>query len=190
MDHRISSMAINKGKGRKKLIKSMVKVNNNIRIITDDLIDPVTKEPKITTTTGITTTKDSLPINRDNFRLEITVVPMGVTTQTQANAKAIANMEWQIAQMAEDQRKRDSGKLPSSTEMNPNHTQRAGKENVNAVETEWRKVTEENLVGKEGQIKTEESKGKIEEGGQIKEDKEVQKDEQPIVADINQKKEG
>ncbi|KAI3691391.1 hypothetical protein L2E82_49750 [Cichorium intybus] len=32
--------------------------------------------------------------------------------QSQANAKAIVNMERQIAQMAEDQRKRDNGKLP------------------------------------------------------------------------------
>ncbi|KAI3739827.1 hypothetical protein L2E82_30239 [Cichorium intybus] len=64
--------------------------------------------------------------------------------QTQANSKAIANMERQIAQLAEDQRKRDNGKLPSNTEVNPNHTQCARKEHVNAVdscvpEKVWRK---------------------------------------------------
>ncbi|KAI3752080.1 hypothetical protein L2E82_23242 [Cichorium intybus] len=47
--------------------------------------------------------------------------------QTQANAKAIANMERQIAQLAEYQRRRDNGNLPSNTEVNPNHTQRAAK---------------------------------------------------------------
>ncbi|KAI3723923.1 hypothetical protein L2E82_35685 [Cichorium intybus] len=74
--------------------------------------------------------------------------------QTQANAKDIANMERQIAQMAEDQRKRDSGKLP-------------------------RKVTEEDLVEKEGENKNEESKS--DDSDQVKMDKEVQEEEQPSV---------
>ncbi|KAI3516107.1 hypothetical protein L1887_15017 [Cichorium endivia] len=74
--------------------------------------------------------------------------------QTQANSKAIANMERQIAQLAEGQRKRDSGKLPSNTEVNQNHTQRAEKEHVNAVdscipEKVWRNVTVEDLMGTE-----------------------------------------
>ncbi|KAI3515758.1 hypothetical protein L1887_14662 [Cichorium endivia] len=93
--------------------------------------------------------------------------------QTQANAKAIANMEREIAQMAEDQCRRDIGKLPSSTEVNPNHTQRAGKEHVNVVQTEWRKVTMEYLIGKESETKDKQ---------------EVQKEEQPTVVGIKQKK--
>ncbi|KAI3700110.1 hypothetical protein L2E82_44727 [Cichorium intybus] len=87
--------------------------------------------------------------------------------QTQVNAKAIANMERRIAQMAEDQRRRDNRKLPSNTEVNPNRTQRAGKEHVNSVETEWRSVTMEDLVGKESENKDE---------------KDVQKEEQSTVA--------
>ncbi|KAI3767683.1 hypothetical protein L2E82_18015 [Cichorium intybus] len=115
--------------------------------------------------------------------------------QTQANAKAIANMERQIAQMAEDQRKRDSGKLPSTTEINPNHTQRAGKEHMNVVESEWRKITKEDLLGKEEESKTEEGKDKneediqLEKDTQVKEDKEVPMDEQLVVAGIKKKKE-
>ncbi|KAI3701087.1 hypothetical protein L2E82_45731 [Cichorium intybus] len=115
--------------------------------------------------------------------------------QTQANTKAIANMERQIAQMAEDQRKRDSGKLPSTTEINPNHTQRAGKEHVNAVEAEWRKVTEEDLLGHKDEVEVEEGKNKneedtqIEKETQVKEHKEVPMDEQPVVAGIKKKKE-
>ncbi|KAI3779985.1 hypothetical protein L2E82_09774 [Cichorium intybus] len=66
--------------------------------------------------------------------------------QSQANAKAIVNMERQIAQMAEDQRKKDNRKLPSTTEVNPTHGQRAGKEHVNTVDAEWRKVTLEDLL--------------------------------------------
>ncbi|WP_218646227.1 hypothetical protein, partial [Pseudomonas reactans] len=54
--------------------------------------------------------------------------------QSQANAKAIANMERQIGQMAADQQKRDNGKLPSATEVNPTNNQRQGKEQVNTVE--------------------------------------------------------
>ncbi|KAI3504154.1 hypothetical protein L1887_32699 [Cichorium endivia] len=100
--------------------------------------------------------------------------------QSQAHAKKIANMERQIAQMAEDQRRRDNGKLPSNTKVNPNHTQRACKEHVYAVETVWRNVTMEDLVGKGSENKDEE--------GDHNEDKEVQKEEQSIVAGIKQKK--
>ncbi|KAI3515968.1 hypothetical protein L1887_14875 [Cichorium endivia] len=120
--------------------------------------------------------------------------------QSQANAKSIANMEQQIGQMAENQRKMDDGKLPSTTEINPTHGQRAGKEHVSTVESGWRKVTLEDLfeVGEmepeerekvPGKLETEESKDKespVEEGTQI--EKEVQEEEQSAVAGIKQKK--
>ncbi|KAI3509059.1 hypothetical protein L1887_24084 [Cichorium endivia] len=78
---------------------------------------------------------------------------MAISEQkTQANSKAIAKMERQIPQLAEDQRKRDNDKLPSNTEVNLNHTQRVRKEHVNAVDNctpqkVWRKVTMKDLVG-------------------------------------------
>ncbi|KAI3674838.1 hypothetical protein L2E82_51954 [Cichorium intybus] len=86
--------------------------------------------------------------------------------QSQANAKAIANMERQIRQMAEDQQKRDSGKFPSATEVNPTHNQRPGKEQVNTVESRWRKVTLEDLfeVGSEVKLEKEEKVLGSEEG--------------------------
>ncbi|KAI3509183.1 hypothetical protein L1887_24260 [Cichorium endivia] len=95
--------------------------------------------------------------------------------QTQANSKAIANMERQIAQLAEDQRKRNSDKLASNTEVNPNHTQWAGKEHVNAVdsctpEKVWRKVTMEDLMGTENK------------------DEGIQKEGQSTVAGLKKKK--
>ncbi|KAI3723972.1 hypothetical protein L2E82_35736 [Cichorium intybus] len=128
--------------------------------------------------------------------------------QSQANAKAIANMERQIGQMAEDQRKRDNGKLPSATEVNPTHGQRAGKEHVNNVEAEWRKVTLEDLLelGSEAELEKEEKvqekvemkeesmKGTgekeipVEEGTRPKEDKDVQEEEQSTIAGIKQRK--
>ncbi|KAI3503865.1 hypothetical protein L1887_32321 [Cichorium endivia] len=123
--------------------------------------------------------------------------------QSQANAKAIANMERQIGQMAENQRKRDDGKLPSTIEINPTHGQRAGKEHVSTVESEWRKVTLEDLfeVGSEVELEKgekvpekleiEESKDKenpVEEGTQPEVDKEVQEEEQSTVTGIKQKK--
>ncbi|KAI3766396.1 hypothetical protein L2E82_16453 [Cichorium intybus] len=98
--------------------------------------------------------------------------------QSQANAKAIANMERQIGQMAEDQRKRDNGKLPSATGVNPTHNQRAGKEHVNTVETEWRKVTLEDLLDSVSEVEPEkeekiqekeENKGESEKGMEEKE---------------------
>ncbi|KAI3517546.1 hypothetical protein L1887_16761 [Cichorium endivia] len=118
--------------------------------------------------------------------------------QSQANAKAIANMERQIGQMAENKQKRDDGKLPSTTEINPTHGQRAGKEHVNTVESEWRKVTLEDLfevgdqeeneeVLERSESDKDEDKGSpVEEGTQpeIK----VQKEEQSAVAGIKQKK--
>ncbi|KAI3724153.1 hypothetical protein L2E82_35921 [Cichorium intybus] len=97
--------------------------------------------------------------------------------QSQANAKAIANMERQIGQMAEDQRKRDNNRLPSTTKINPNHTQWAGKEHVNAVEAEWRKVTVEDLLGYEDEVEVE-GKGENEEEVKAKEEKD--KDEEKI----------
>ncbi|KAI3509086.1 hypothetical protein L1887_24112 [Cichorium endivia] len=120
-------------------------------------------------------------------------------------------MERQIAQMAEDQRKRDNGKLPSTTEVNPTHAQRAGKEHVNAVEAEWRKVTLEDLLESESEVESEkeeiktESESKqeedvkeevkieveevhVEKEPQLQEDKEVQKEDQPMVAGIKQRK--
>ncbi|KAI3505830.1 hypothetical protein L1887_28116 [Cichorium endivia] len=113
--------------------------------------------------------------------------------QSQANSKAIANMVRQIAQMAEDQRKRDNGKLPITTEVNPTHAQRAGKEHVNVVEAEWRKVTLDDLLesGSEAEsekeeIKTEEEQ--VEKEPQPQEDKEVHKEDQPMVAGIKQRK--
>ncbi|KAI3709665.1 hypothetical protein L2E82_39431 [Cichorium intybus] len=116
-------------------------------------------------------------------------------------------MERQIAQMAEDQRKRDNGKLLSTTEVNPTHGQRAGKEHVNTVEAEWRKVTLEDLLesGNEAESeKEEEVKGNVEiekenrkdtelkeipveKEPQPKEDKDVQEEKQPIIAGIKQR---
>ncbi|KAI3739126.1 hypothetical protein L2E82_29520 [Cichorium intybus] len=55
--------------------------------------------------------------------------------QTQANTKSISNMEWQIAQLAVDQRRKDDGKLYSNTEVNPTHTEHVRKEHVNVVES-------------------------------------------------------
>ncbi|KAI3739158.1 hypothetical protein L2E82_29555 [Cichorium intybus] len=95
--------------------------------------------------------------------------------QSQANTKAIANMERQIGQMAADQQKRDNGKLPSATEVNPTHNQRPGKEQVNTVESGWRKE------GKEGGVP-------VENGTQPEIDEKVQKEEQPTIAGIKQKK--
>ncbi|KAI3523477.1 hypothetical protein L1887_01646 [Cichorium endivia] len=120
--------------------------------------------------------------------------------QSQANAKVIANMERQIGQMAENQQKRDDGKLPSTTEVNPTHGQRAGKEHVSTVESGWRKFTLEDLfeVGEMepeerekvlGKLETEESKDKespVEEGTQL--EKKVREEEQSAVAGIKQKK--
>ncbi|KAI3511064.1 hypothetical protein L1887_18207 [Cichorium endivia] len=120
--------------------------------------------------------------------------------QSQANARAIANMERQIGQMAENKQKRDNGKLPSTTEVNPTHGQRAGKEHVSTVESKWRKVTLKDLfeVGEIeqeereevlGKLEPEESKDKespVEEGTQI--EKEVREEEQSAVAGIKQKK--
>ncbi|KAI3700688.1 hypothetical protein L2E82_45325 [Cichorium intybus] len=128
--------------------------------------------------------------------------------QSQANAKAIANMERQIAQMTEDQRKRDNGKLPSTTEVNSTHGQRAGKEHVNTVEAEWRKVTLEDLlesgnevesekeeevnekveIEKENRKDTELNEILVEKEPQPKEDKDVQEKKQPIIAGIKQRK--
>ncbi|KAI3751894.1 hypothetical protein L2E82_22986 [Cichorium intybus] len=120
-------------------------------------------------------------------------------------------MERQIAQMAEDQRKRDSGKLSSTTEIKPNHTQRAGKEHVNAVDAEWRKVTMKDLLGYESgiegpdrekevkneseskvdvEVKKEEKEMTIEKEPQPKKDKDAQEEKQPIIAGIKQKKKG
>ncbi|KAI3492941.1 hypothetical protein L1887_42436 [Cichorium endivia] len=118
--------------------------------------------------------------------------------QSQANARAIANMERQIGQMAENKQKRDDGKLPSTTEVNPTHGQRAGKEHVSTVESEWRKVTLEDLfeVGEQeekeealGRSESEEDKDKgspVEEGTQP--EIEVREEEQSAVAGIKQKK--
>ncbi|KAI3792130.1 hypothetical protein L2E82_06000 [Cichorium intybus] len=131
-------------------------------------------------------------------------------------------MERQIGQMAEDQRKRDNGKLPSTTEINPTHAQRAGKEHVNAVEAEWRKVTMDDLLGCESEVESqkeeikieseikeeedikeeveikvesevekenkEEEEIQVEKEPQLKEDKDVQKEDQPMVAGIKQRK--
>ncbi|KAI3700820.1 hypothetical protein L2E82_45458 [Cichorium intybus] len=63
-----------------------------------------------------------------------------------------------------------------------------GKKHVNAIDIEWRKLTEEDLVEKEGESKNEKSKEKSDESDQVKEDKGVQKDEQPVVAGIKKKK--
>ncbi|KAI3701135.1 hypothetical protein L2E82_45780 [Cichorium intybus] len=120
--------------------------------------------------------------------------------QSQANAKAITNMERQIGQMAADQQKRDNGKLPSATEVNPTHNQRPGKEQVNTVESGWRKVTLEDLFevgsderpGEEGKAleneEGEEGEVSVENGTQTEIDKKVQKEEQPTIAGIKQKK--
>ncbi|KAI3721526.1 hypothetical protein L2E82_32542 [Cichorium intybus] len=120
--------------------------------------------------------------------------------QSQANAKAIANMERQIGQMAADQQKRDNGKLPSATEVNPTHNQRLGKEQVNTVESGWRKVTLEDLFEVGSEARPEEKKkvlggeeGKeggvpVENGTQPEIDEKVQKEEQPTIAGIKQKK--
>ncbi|XP_052622727.1 uncharacterized protein LOC128128011 [Lactuca sativa] len=52
------------------------------------------------------------------------------------NSKSIAAIEKQIAQLAEKIRKREDGKFPSTTTVNPSHTQRPGKEHqVNEVIT-------------------------------------------------------
>ncbi|KAI3723870.1 hypothetical protein L2E82_35631 [Cichorium intybus] len=106
--------------------------------------------------------------------------------QSHANAIAIVNMERQIAQMAEDQRKTDNGKLPSTIEVNLTHGQRAGKEHVNTVDAEWRKVTLENLLesGNEAGSKEEEVKEEVESEKENREDKElkeipVEKEAQP-----------
>ncbi|KAI3767465.1 hypothetical protein L2E82_17595 [Cichorium intybus] len=137
---------------------------------------------------GPTNTSNNALESQENMIAKMYELVNASQQQTQANAKAIANMERQIAQMAEDQRRRDSGKLPSNKEVNPNHTQRAGKEHANVVETEWRKVTEDDLIGKESEIKTEKSEDKTKEGDPDKEDKEVQKEEQTVIAGIKQKK--
>ena len=50
-----------------------------------------------------------------------------------ANQKAIANIERQIAQIAEAVGTRPQGKLPSDTVVNPSHNQGKAKEQVNAV---------------------------------------------------------
>nr|KAJ0197680.1 hypothetical protein LSAT_V11C700375100 [Lactuca sativa] len=55
---------------------------------------------------------------------------------TDTNSKSIATIENQIAQMAEQIGKREDGKFPSTTTVNPSHTQRPGKEHqVNEVIT-------------------------------------------------------
>ncbi|KAI3691323.1 hypothetical protein L2E82_49646 [Cichorium intybus] len=109
-------------------------------------------------------------------------------------------MERQIGQMAADQQKRDSGKLPSATEVNPTHNQRPGKDQVNTVESGWRKVTLEDLfeVGSEVKLGEEDKvlgseEGKeegipVEKETQPEIDKEVQKEEQSTIAGIKQKK--
>ncbi|KAI3723559.1 hypothetical protein L2E82_35221 [Cichorium intybus] len=109
-------------------------------------------------------------------------------------------MERQIGQMAADQQKRDSGKLPSATEVNPTHNQRPGKEQVNTVESGWQKVTLEDLfeVGSEVRPGKEEKALRSEEGKeegisvenetQPEIDKEVHQEEQPTIAGIKQKK--
>ncbi|CAI9281597.1 unnamed protein product [Lactuca saligna] len=52
------------------------------------------------------------------------------------NSKSIADIEKQIAQLAEQIRKREDDKFPSTTTVNPSHTQRLGKEHqVNQVIT-------------------------------------------------------
>ncbi|KAI3752667.1 hypothetical protein L2E82_24702 [Cichorium intybus] len=114
---------------------------------------------------------------------------------------APGTQEEMFAKMYEmDQQKRDSGKLPSATEVNPTHNQRPGKEQVNTVESGWRKVTLEDLfeVGSEVKLEKEEKvlgseEGKEEETPVEKEtqpeiDKEVQKEEQSTIAGIKQKK--
>nr|KAJ0198196.1 hypothetical protein LSAT_V11C700362320 [Lactuca sativa] len=56
--------------------------------------------------------------------------------KTNTNSKSIAAIEKQIAQLAEQIRKREDGKFPSTTTVNPSHTQRPGKEHqVNEVIT-------------------------------------------------------
>ncbi|KAI3781166.1 hypothetical protein L2E82_11170 [Cichorium intybus] len=70
-------------------------------------------------------------------------------------------------------------------EVNQVHGQ--GKKHVNAVETEWRKVTEEDLVEKEGESKTKESKEKSEESDQVKEDKENALEDMKILQEMCRK---
>ncbi|KAI3749744.1 hypothetical protein L2E82_20360 [Cichorium intybus] len=54
--------------------------------------------------------------------------------KTDTNTKTIAAMEKQIAQLAEQLGKREEGKFPSNTTVNPSHSQRPGKEHqVNQV---------------------------------------------------------
>ncbi|XP_023764796.1 uncharacterized protein LOC111913311 [Lactuca sativa] len=56
--------------------------------------------------------------------------------KTDTNSKSIAAIEKQIAQLAEQIGKRDDGKFPSATTVNPSHTPRPGKEHqVNEVIT-------------------------------------------------------
>ena len=56
--------------------------------------------------------------------------------KTDTNSKSIAAIKKQVAQLAEQIRKREDGKFPSTTTVNPSHTQRPGKEHqVNEVIT-------------------------------------------------------
>lgn len=56
--------------------------------------------------------------------------------KTDTNTKSIATIEKQIAQLAEQLGKREEGKFPSNTTVNPSHNQRPGKEHqVNEVIT-------------------------------------------------------
>ena len=56
--------------------------------------------------------------------------------KTDTNSKSIAAIEKQIAQIAEQIGKREEGKFPSNTTINPSHNQRPGKEHqVNQVIT-------------------------------------------------------
>ena len=56
--------------------------------------------------------------------------------KTDTNSKSIAAIEKQIAQIAEQIGKREEGKFPSNTTINPSHNQRSGKEHqVNQVIT-------------------------------------------------------
>ncbi|KAI3751985.1 hypothetical protein L2E82_23082 [Cichorium intybus] len=93
--------------------------------------------------------------------------------QSQANAKAIANMERQIGQMAEDQQKRDSGKLPITLE------------DLFEVGSEVKPEKGEKVPGSE---EGKEEGIPVEKGTQPEVDKEVQEEEQSMIAGIKQKK--
>ncbi|KAI3510726.1 hypothetical protein L1887_17859 [Cichorium endivia] len=157
----------------------------------DDPIDHITKGSRISITRGGSgnnnnnrgpnTSSNNAPGTQEDLVTKMYEMFNATQQQSQANAKAIANMEKQIGQLAENQRKSDNGKLPSTTEINLTHGSEAELEKEEQVK-------EEIEIKEENKEEMEEKEIPVEKEPHREKDKDVQEEKQSTIAEIKQRK--